>query len=97
MPSFPSGPGSVQGPVNPDSRRDVEEKQQVEGQHGHRKVEEATVERKILAKPRTSPRKRLSEFGSIKPVTLNQRQVAPQKTESPPTPQPPVTPPLKKE
>ena len=92
MSSVPSGPGSVQGPVNPDSRQDVQEKQDVEGKHGHRKVEETAVEKKILVKPRTSPGKRLSDFKSIKPVTPEQKQVPTQKTgtktESPPAPQP---------
>ena len=82
MPSLPSGPGSVQGPVNPDSRQDVQEKQDIEGKHGHRKVKEATVEKKVLVKPRTSPRKRLSEYKSIKPVTPEPKQTTAQKTET---------------
>ena len=82
MPSLPSGPSSVQGPVNPDSRQDVQEKQNVEGKHGHRKVEETSVEKKVLVKPRTSPRKRLSEFKSIKPVTPESKLVASPKTET---------------
>lgn len=82
MPIAPSGSGSVQGSVNPDSHRDVQEKQPVEGKHGHRKVEESMVEKKIPSRPRTSPRRRLSEFKSIKPVIPELKQVSPQKTET---------------
>ena len=95
LPNIPSDPGGVQGPVNPSSRQDVQEKQDVTGKHGIRKVEETAVEKKILVNPRTSPRKRLSEFNSIKPVTPEPKQVASQKTdtqaESIPAPKPPIT------
>ena len=75
MPSFPVGPGSVQGPLSPGGTDETQESQKESGQHGHRKVSEATPEKRILVRPKTSPQKKLSEFGSVKAVTPESSQV----------------------
>lgn len=87
----PSGPGNIQKSFGTDSSQNVQKNQQVEGRHRHRKVKEVRTEKKIPTRPQVPSKKHLFEFKSIKPVTPEQKQILPQRTEAKPG-QPPLAP-----